>query len=431
MQIKINELIILVTVSVMALAANLPDQIIAHLVDKNLLLVALVVTVVISLFLYVRLMLFITVSILAIGANLPDQLAAQLGISRPALIVASGVLVVMGLLYKWQYMRPKKDKISDIAESEEVPRNFKFDTNKSRNEVIDAISNGKLSTLHQLIMSDVELNFTHNGFNPILLAIEKGYADIVLMLLTSGASLDVKNEEGNTPFEYATLRKEVRIAEIIQYASNENIVVKSKSESALRKTGKAAILFVHICGTTALYDEIGNEPAFLIITRALNILVQKITEYNGIVIKTMGGEILCSFSGIEEAIQAACAMHFAIEARRPGGDVHPINIRVGFHYGEVLHQGDDVFGDTVNIAARVTASASARQILTTQMTVKSLPEEFANRILPSMRVVFQGKHDSFGVYQILWEPSSTAVSNTINPVLRQAQNEGSNERFIL
>ncbi len=93
-QIKNSEIVILLIVSLMALAANLPDNITGQLVDKNLLLVSLVVTVVISLFRYLKLMLFITVSVLAIGANLPDQLAAQFGISQLAMIVASGALVV-------------------------------------------------------------------------------------------------------------------------------------------------------------------------------------------------------------------------------------------------------------------------------------------------------------------------------------------------
>ena len=177
MQFKTNELVALIVVSIMALLANLPDHIIGHLVDRNLLLIGLVVTVTISLFLYVKLMLCITVSILAIGANLPDQFAVQLGISRPAMIVASGLIVVMGLLYKWYYMRPEKENTAEIEDVKVVPRNYKFDTIKSRTEIINAIFSGNLSALHQLINSDVELNFIQNGISPIFLAIEKGYAD--------------------------------------------------------------------------------------------------------------------------------------------------------------------------------------------------------------------------------------------------------------
>src|SRR5664279_3962692 len=107
MQIRItnSEVIILVIVSLMALAANLPEGSIGNIVDRDLLLVTLVATVVISLFRYLKLMLFLTVSVLAIGANLPDQLANQLGISQLAMIAASGVLVTIAALYKLYHHR--------------------------------------------------------------------------------------------------------------------------------------------------------------------------------------------------------------------------------------------------------------------------------------------------------------------------------------
>ena len=429
MQFKTNELVALVIVSIMALLANLPDEIIGHTVDRNLLLIGLVATVTISLFLYVKLMLCITVSVLAIGANLPDQLAIQLGISRPAMIVASGVLVVLGLLYKWRYMRPEKENTGAIEDVKEVHRSFKFDTIKSRTEVVNAIYSGNLSALHQLINSDVELNFTHNGLSPLFLAIEKGYADIVLMLITCGVDIEATNSEGNTPIEFALLRNETRIAEMLQYASSQNIVINRKTESSIRKTGNAVIMFADICGTTALYDDMGNEPAFLVVTRAINILTQKVTEFNGTLVKTMGGGILCTFPTIALATHAACAMHFALEARRPGGD-RPIHARIGFHYGEVVHQGNDVFGDTVNIASRVTATATERQIMTTLASVKSLPAEFAEKVRPSMRVVFQGKYDSFGVYQILWGAESAAAGRADKSVLIKPQLLERSERWI-
>ena len=133
MQIRMNnsEIAILFIVSLMALAANLPDGLIGNLVDRNLLLVTLVVTVFISLFRYLKLMLFLTVSVLAIGANLPDQLAARLGISQLAMIVASGALVCVSLLYKFYYLRPQGKKTSDSSDTEESS-NPRYDTLNSR-----------------------------------------------------------------------------------------------------------------------------------------------------------------------------------------------------------------------------------------------------------------------------------------------------------
>ncbi|MDO8312914.1 MAG: adenylate/guanylate cyclase domain-containing protein, partial [Sideroxyarcus sp.] len=115
----------------------------------------------------------------------------------------------------------------------------------------------------------------------------------------------------------------------------------------------AAILFADISGSTALYDSLGNEQALQLVTHTLDILTQEMAAHHGTLIKTIGDEIMCSFPNVTDAINAACAMQLAIENQRPGGE-HIICIRIGLHYGEVIFEDGDVYGDAVNIAARVT-----------------------------------------------------------------------------
>ena len=404
MQIRITnkEIVILVIVSWMALAANLPDGAIGNLVDRNLLLVTLVVTVVISLFRYLKFMLFLTVSVLAIGANLPDQLANQLEISQAAMIVASGVLVCVALLYRMYDLRPLKI-LGKKAKVAEIP---KVDTIDSRTDVITAIRNGDFASLHQALLSGVEINFRQNGDIPLFLAIEEGYPNLVLLLLAHGASLRAKNKEGKTPIEFALLKEDMRIAEIVRYGAKQNLAIQNRAVFPVSKKSKMVILFADICGSTALYDKLGNDAALHVITHTLNILTQEVAAHKGVLIKTIGDEIMCSFPNIVLATQAASAMHRAVEARRPGGQ-HSIFVRIGFHYGEVIHKENDVFGDAVNIAARVTSVTRARQIMTTQSVVNALPTGFADKVRPVMRAAFRGKQDSFAVFQILWEQEDT------------------------
>ncbi len=420
MQVKTNEVVILLIVAFMALAANLPDSATAPLVDRNLLLIALVATVIVSLFRYLKLMLAITVSVLAIGANLPDQLANQLGISQLVMIVASGMLVFTALMYKLSHQK-KLAKDQHQAEQHDAPKN---DTLNTRNDVITAILNEDVASLHQLLIAGVEVNFSQNGAIPIFLAIEKGYADIVLLLLSHGAKLHVKNKEGKTPGEFATLQEDmhIRVADILNQAAKQNYAVPNKSVSAAPQKHKMVILFADICGSTALYDELGDEVALRVITRTLNILVQEVAMHRGTLVKTIGDEIMCSFPNIALATQAACAMQLAIDTRNPGGD-HPIFVRIGFHYGEVIHKAQDVFGDTVNIAARVTSITRARQILTTQSVIELLPAALADKTRPVMRAAFRGKQDSFGVFQILWEPETTLVGRIGQTVFRKPQED--------
>ncbi len=418
-----GEVAILLVVSLMAFTANLPDGTIGQFVDRNLLLATLSVTVFIALLRYLKLMLFITVSILAIGANLPDQLAAQLGISRLAMIVASGVLVVIALIFKSYHARANKSNPDD----REAAVRHRHDTIDSRQDVIAAILNGDVAALHQLLISSVEVNFSQNGQVPLYLAIEKGYADIVLMLIFFGAKLRVRNKAGQTPIEFALLYKQTRIAEIIHYASRQNLALQGQAALS-SKQKKTVVLFADICGSTALYDKLGNETALNVITRTLNILIQEVATHKGTLIKTIGDEIMSTFPSVAIATQAACAMHYAIDARRPGGE-HSIHVRIGFHYGEVIYKANDVFGDTVNIAARVAAITRARQIMTTQTVVDALPAGFADKMRPVTRAAFHGVQESLAVFQVLWEPENT-LSGRIGESLFRKNHVTDNDSFL-
>lgn len=219
-QAKPSEIAILCIVSMMALVANLPDNLLGSLVDRKLLLITLTVSVVIALFRYLRLMLFITISILAIGANLPEELSKQLGISPFIMVAALMLLVSVSVM----------NHVLKLLPAEKIEKK-KLDTSESRHAVLTAIMKGDLATLHQLLIMDVEINFDHNGTAPIFLATEKGYTDVVLILLSHGAKFRVKNKEGKSPMEIALLHKYTRIAEILHYAAENKLGIHEEAKS--------------------------------------------------------------------------------------------------------------------------------------------------------------------------------------------------------
>lgn len=167
-----------------------------------------------------------------------------------------------------------------------------------------------------------------------------------------------------------------------------------------------AILFADISGSTALYDKLGNERALQLVTSTLNLLTHEMAIRQGSLIKTIGDEIMCSFPNAIAAVEAARAMQLAVEKQRPGGE-NPIHVRIGLHYGEAILEGGDVYGDTVNIAARITAITRARQIMTTQSLVDKLPEKLRIHAHPVMRTGFRGKEEITSVFQIQWELEDT------------------------
>ncbi|OGS91553.1 MAG: hypothetical protein A2Z95_08880 [Gallionellales bacterium GWA2_60_18] len=170
------------------------------------------------------------------------------------------------------------------------------------------------------------------------------------------------------------------------------------------------MLFADISGSTALYDKLGDEPARQLIAGCTAMMAREAAAHGGTLVKTMGDEIMCTFPSPAAAFEAACAMQSEVHASPPGGSAHPMYIRIGFHYGDVICEGGDVYGDTVNVAARVTAITRARQVLATRAAAEALPERLRKRARQIMRAELRGKQEALDVFQILWEQDSTLTT---------------------
>jgi len=168
------------------------------------------------------------------------------------------------------------------------------------------------------------------------------------------------------------------------------------------QTKKIAILFADISGSTAMYEKLGDLLARQLIARCISILKTALHTHNGTLIKTIGDEILCTFPTAEIAMNAACEMQNAIKTDNQTSE-YPMYIRIGFNFGEVIYEDDDIFGDSVNVAARVAEITRANQILTTTAVVDSLPLAVHDKIRKILRTGIKGKQEQQDIFQVMWE----------------------------
>src|SRR5262249_9662163 len=120
---------------------------------------------------------------------------------------------------------------------------------------------------------------------------------------------------------------------------------------------------------------------------------------------------MCALPDADSGLLAANDMQVRISAMPPISEVKRA-IRVGFHMGPVIEEADDVFGDTVNVAARMVGLARASQIITTGATVPQLSrtlQEITRRIGD---VTVRGKGDDIAVCEVLWETGSDLTMTT-------------------
>ena len=165
---------------------------------------------------------------------------------------------------------------------------------------------------------------------------------------------------------------------------------------------KLAVLFADICGSTALYDRLGDDRARRLIAQCITTMSGELPAHRGTLIKTIGDEIMCTFPSAETALLAACAMQRAVQHGKYEGG-HAMHIRIGFHYGDVIIESGDVFGDTANVAARVASITRAGQIMTTQAVVDVLPPALRDKTRQIMRAEFKGKQTGFDISTVSWE----------------------------
>lgn len=181
------------------------------------------------------------------------------------------------------------------------------------------------------------------------------------------------------------------------------------------------VLFADVSGSTRLYEKLGDTEALRAIGRCLERMERAVLSYKGRVIKTIGDEIMAVFDTAEAGMLAASDMQQRIDDLPLVSDTK-MAIRVGFHYGPAIDENNDIFGDTVNVAARMAGLAKASQIITTETCVDLLPELLrqSTRVIDALAV--KGKENDIRVHEVLWQENVelTMKSGSIAPAASSA-----------
>ncbi len=171
------------------------------------------------------------------------------------------------------------------------------------------------------------------------------------------------------------------------------------------------VVFADVANRTALHRKLGAAAAQQVIGSALHAVRDMVSDHEGRVAKPLGDAVTCVFPEAEAALQAACAMQTVTRSRR--FDDESVQLQIGAHYGTVLTEGEDVFGDTVNAAAYLAASATGEQILATEAVLNRLTPEARGCARPMFHAALKGSSAQCLVYQVLWRAEDLDVT-TVN-----------------
>lgn len=142
------------------------------------------------------------------------------------------------------------------------------------------------------------------------------------------------------------------------------------SNEALRpgqqiSVGSLTVLFTDLRGSTQLYREIGDAPAFGRVMSHFDVLREVIAEEDGALVKTIGDAVMAVFRRPAAALRAILKAQQALAS--PPEGVRPLMLKVGIHAGPciavTLNDRLDYFGCTVNMAARLEGLSTGEDII--------------------------------------------------------------------
>ena len=122
-----------------------------------------------------------------------------------------------------------------------------------------------------------------------------------------------------------------------------------------------AVLFTDIQGSTALTQRLGDDDAMRVLRTHNEVVREALRQTGGTEIKHTGDGIMASFSSVAKAVRCSILIQQGIAQR--DADDHPLSLKIGVAAGEPVADGDDLFGASVQLAARLCDQAGGGGIL--------------------------------------------------------------------
>lgn len=176
------------------------------------------------------------------------------------------------------------------------------------------------------------------------------------------------------------------------------------------------ILFTDIVGSTAYFDRYGDTAGVVMLHRHADLVSNTVRALGGTVIKTIGDSVMAEFPDATVAVRTA----IEIQQRFAGlnhslSDRERLQVRIGINAGRGFREGNDVYGDAVNVAARITKHSGPGQILVSGSVHGGLGGWTANyRSLG--KVTIEGKAEKEDIFEVLW--AGDAVPSQSAPAIQ-------------
>ena len=187
-----------------------------------------------------------------------------------------------------------------------------------------------------------------------------------------------------------------------------------------------AIVFADVVGSMKLYEQLGDLRAREMVAICIDVMRAATDQNDGMVIKTMGDEVMSTFPTGDDALNAASQMQRQIAAHPAlKVDEHAVAIRIGCNFGPVVVENRDIFGSAVHTANRMTSQAKAGQIMTTAAMVERLSPDWRACVRQIDVATVKGRSSELALFEVLWQ---TEDITSMVPAIAMASRNGAKDK---
>ena len=168
-----------------------------------------------------------------------------------------------------------------------------------------------------------------------------------------------------------------------------------------KKSSIMTVMFTDMVGSTYLTQARGDVAAQEIVRKHNAIVRTALTQFAGHEVKHTGDGIMASFASAANAVDATIQIQRQVATHNEKQPNLPLHLRIGLNSGEPIQEEDDLFGSTVQLAARVCAATDSDQTLCTQV-VKDLAGSKALAFSDGGIHALKGFRDKFQLWDVNW-----------------------------
>src|SRR5882757_1860050 len=168
------------------------------------------------------------------------------------------------------------------------------------------------------------------------------------------------------------------------------------------------VMFTDLAGSTKFFEHFGDTIGVAWLEEHNEIVIPKVKEHQGVLVKTIGDSVMAYFTDSKQATLAAAAIQRGLfEANTKRDEKERMHVRVALHHGLGYLRGGDIFGDVVNVAARIAKSCLPAQILVSESVYISTHDGVDLKFEPVGAVQFHGKSGKENLFEVLWTDADT------------------------